>query len=57
MVLDAARALGRVPEDRANVARWKGHLDKLLPKSAKLTRGHHAAMPYADLPAFLDEAR
>ena len=30
----------------ANPARWRGHLDKLLPKRAKLPRGHHAAMPY-----------
>jgi integrase len=52
-VLDAARALGHIDENRANPARWKGHLDKLLPKRQRLTRGHHAAMPYADLPAFM----
>jgi integrase len=52
VVLDAARALGHIDTDRANCARWKGHLDKLLPKPAKLTRGHHAALPYADLPSF-----
>jgi integrase len=51
-VIDAARALGHIPEDRANVARWKGHLDHLLPKRQRLVRGHHRAMPYADLPAF-----
>ena len=35
-------------------ARWKGHLDKLLPNPKKVTRrGHHAAMPYADVPAFM----
>jgi integrase len=28
-------------------------LDKLLPKRQKLTRGHHAAMAYADVPAFI----
>jgi integrase len=28
-----------------------------LPKRAKLTRGHYAAMPYADVPAFVAELR
>ena len=49
-VLDAAKARGYVGRNEANPARWRGHLDKLLPK---LTRGHHAAMPYAEVPAFL----
>jgi integrase len=40
-VLDAAKAKGfRVGE---NPARWRGHLDHLLPKRQKLSRGHHAA--------------
>jgi integrase len=52
-VIDAARALGHIDADKANPARWKGHLDKLLPKRRKLTRGHHAAMPYADVPVFM----
>ena len=52
-VIDAARALGHIPEDRANCARWKGHLDKLLPKRQRLTRGHHRALAYADVPALL----
>jgi integrase len=56
-VLDAARALGHIEEGKANPARWRGHLDKLLPKRATLTRGHHAAMPYADLPVFIAELR
>jgi integrase len=29
----------------------------LLPKRGKLTRGHHAAMPYADVPAFVTDLR
>jgi integrase len=37
--------------------RWRGHLDKLLQKRAKLSRGHHAAMDYADVPAFIAELR
>jgi integrase len=52
-VLDAAKARGHIGRNEANPARWRGHLDKLLPKRAKLTRGHHAAMPYADIPAFV----
>jgi integrase len=50
-VLDAAKAQGlRTGE---NPARWRGHLDQLLPKRQRLTRGHHAAMSYAELPAFM----
>ena len=45
-VLDAARAKGYIPRNEANPARWRGHLDKLLAKRQKLTRGHHAAMDY-----------
>lgn len=54
-VLDAAKAQGhRMGE---NPARWRGHLDKLLAKRQKLTRGHHPAMPYTEVPAFLSELR
>ena len=54
-VLDAAKARGlRTAE---NPARWRGHLDHLLPKPGKLTRGHHAAMPYKDVPAFVAALR
>jgi integrase len=56
-VLDAARAKGHIPRNEANPARWRGHLDKLLPKRAKLTRGRHAAMDYADVPAFIADLR
>jgi integrase len=56
-VLDAARARGHIARNEANPARWRGHLDKLLPKRAKLTRGRHAAMPYADVPPFLASLR
>ena len=52
-VLDAARARGLIGQHEANPARWRGHLDKLLPKRQKLTRGHHAAMPFADVPKFM----
>ncbi|MFO1118317.1 MAG: integrase arm-type DNA-binding domain-containing protein [Beijerinckiaceae bacterium] len=54
-VLDAAKAKGlRTGE---NPARWRGHLDHLLPKRRKLTRGHHAAMPFAEVPAFMTRLR
>lgn len=54
-VLDAAKAKGF--RSGENPARWRGHLDHLLPKPLKLTRGHHAAMPYEALPAFMGELR
>jgi integrase len=50
-VLDAAKALGF--RSGENPARWRGHLSLLLPKQPKFSRGHHAALPYADLPAFM----
>jgi integrase len=52
-VLDAARAHGLIPDDKANPARWRGHLEHLLSRRQKLTRKHFAAMPYADIPNFL----
>jgi integrase len=52
-VLDAAKARGL--RSGENPARWRGHLSQLLPKRQLLTRGHHAAMSYADLPAFMIE--
>jgi integrase len=37
-----------------NPARWRGHLENLLPKKTKVKRvEHHAALPYAELPAFM----
>ncbi len=50
-VLDAAKAQGL--RNGENPARWRGHLDQLLPKRQRLTRGHHAAMSYAEVPAFM----
>jgi integrase len=57
MVLDAARARGLIGQHEANPARWRGHLDKLLPKRQKLTRGHHAALPFGDVPQFMARLR
>ena len=54
-ILDAARARGlRAGE---NPARWRGHLDHLLPRKAKGPTQHHAAMPYEDVPAFMARLR
>jgi integrase len=47
-ILDAAKA--RAYRNGENPARWRGHLDHLLPARQKLTRGHHAAMPFVDVP-------
>jgi integrase len=49
-VLDAAKAQGL--RSGENPARWRGHLDQLLPKRQRLTRGHHAAMAYVAVPGF-----
>lgn len=41
-----------------NPARWRGHLDKLLPKVKKVARvRHHPAMSYREVPAFMAALR
>lgn len=36
-----------------NPARWKDHLDQVLPAKGKVAKvEHHASMPYADVPGF-----
>ena len=55
-VLDSAKAQG-FRDGLENPARWKGHLKSILPARQRLTRGHHAALPYDDLPAFLTSLR
>lgn len=54
-VIDAAKALGTYQGE--NPARWRGHLKMLLPARQRLSRGHHAALAYDDLPAFMGELR
>jgi integrase len=54
-VLDAAKAKGF--REGENPARWRGHLDHLLPRPSKLARGHHAAMPYEEVAAFIAKLR
>ncbi len=41
--------------DGENPATWKGNLEHSLAKRQKLTRGHHAALPYPAAPAFMAE--
>ncbi|WP_288986275.1 site-specific integrase [uncultured Sphingopyxis sp.] len=38
-----------------NPAAWKGNLEHSLSKRQKLTRGHHAALPYAKIGGFMAE--
>jgi integrase len=52
-ILDAAKARGLRSRDAMNPAAWRGHLALLLPPQGKLARGHHAALPFKDAPAFL----
>lgn len=52
LVLDAAKA--RNLRDGENPARWRGHLDKLLSRRSKAQETkHHSAMPWAELPSFV----
>jgi integrase len=53
-VLDWAAAHGH--RSGNNPARWRGHLDKLLPRRSKVQRvKHHDALPYSELPEFFAE--
>ena len=55
-VLDWAAVRGYRQGD--NPARWRGHLQKALPARAKIQKvKHHAALPFADLPAFISDLR
>lgn len=54
-VLDHAKAKGL--RSRENPALWRGHLDHILPPRKKLSRGHHAALPYSEAPAFMKRLR
>jgi integrase len=55
-ILDWATARGY--REGENPARWRGHLDNLLPAPAKVRRvEHHAALPYAEIGPFMAELR
>src|SRR5262249_46424459 len=50
-ILDWARVRGY--REGENPARWRGHLDRLLPARSKVRRvEHHTALPYGELPGF-----
>jgi integrase len=55
-VLDWSKARGyRAGE---NPARWRGHLDHLLPAAAKVHRAvHHPALPYGEVGGFMQSLR
>jgi integrase len=55
-VFDWASARGF--RTKPNPSTWEGHLKQLLPAVAKVKKpGHHEALPYAELPAFMIELR
>ncbi len=54
-ILDYAKAKGW--REGENPARWRGHLDHILPPRKRFTRGHHKAMPHKQVPAFLARLR
>jgi integrase len=57
LVLSYATQAGYRPEG-LNPARWRGGLDKLLPKPSKVaTVEHHPALPVADVGAFMVKLR
>ncbi len=40
-----------------NPAQWRNHLENELPKRRKLSRGHHAALDFRDIPDFMAKLR
>lgn len=54
-VLDFARASGF--RDGDNPARWRGHLKVIMPSHADYKVRHQPAMPYAAIPAFMEELK
>src|SRR5262249_54822683 len=55
-ILDWARVNGHRSGD--NPARWRGHLDHLLPARSKVHKvEHQPALPYEQIPEFMAELR
>jgi integrase len=55
-IIDLGRVLDPAGWDgKANPARWRGHLDQLLPRTPRSEP--LASMPYAEVPAFVAELR
>ena len=56
LVLDWATA--NKMREGENPARWRGHLDKLLPKPSKVHRVRHLpALPYSEIPSLMAKVR
>ena len=52
-ILDWAKAKGHRSGD--NPARWRGHLDQLLPRLSKVRKvKHHKALPYGEMGKFME---
>jgi integrase len=56
-ILDSARVLGLTEPEKANPARLSGNLEYLLPRSPRLQRGHHRALPWQEMPSFMAALR
>ncbi|MBJ9658951.1 tyrosine-type recombinase/integrase [Burkholderia gladioli] len=55
-IIDAEKALGH--REGENPARWRGHLDKILPKQNKRKKvRHHPALPWQEIPEFMVKLR
>jgi integrase len=54
-VLDAAKVAGH--RSGENPAAWRGHLAHLLPKGKKLVHGHFRALPFRQMPDFMEALR
>ena len=54
-ILDSAKARGYRQSE--NPARWPGHLAQILPARARLSRGHHKAIAFEEIPAFIGTLR
>ncbi len=52
-----ARATAKGFRTGPNPAQWRNHLDQILPKTNKLSRGHHKALPYVRLSEFIAAIR
>lgn len=54
-MLAAAQVAGHIDQDKPNPARWANWLELQLPNPRKIgpARGHHAALPYAEVPELM----
>ena len=54
LVLDWCSVRGHRPPGAPNPARWKGHLDQVLPAPGDVAQtNHHRALPYAQVPELM----